>query len=277
MLEEYLPNMNLDKVFNLKELPDKLAQKRYDVLILDLLFPSGSSLDLLPDLCKEYPDLIVIIASGQSKIRVALNAMNAGANYYVVKDEGFESDLVVALRNADHQIRTRRNLERMISNIFDQSLYPMMVLKASDVGIEEVFRDFDHFPENLSNEDIFIEKIGLSLLVGIGQGAEYHTGIYQFPAAQSKSYSLIDFAFQLIDESATDPRLKTGYFHLVLFIPNSVKTLFPPINELESFYHDLTSTLNTASDLTGQHLAILKSDLFYELKEIARSRSKAQL
>ena len=56
-----------------------------DVVISDVLMPSGSGLDAMPDLLAERPSLPFIIMSAQNTLSTAMDATNNGAFDYLPK------------------------------------------------------------------------------------------------------------------------------------------------------------------------------------------------
>jgi DNA-binding response OmpR family regulator len=62
----------------------------YDLVILDLLLPQMSGLDVLRTLRAKRPDLPVVILSARSELRTKLEGFRLGANDYVSKPFSFE-------------------------------------------------------------------------------------------------------------------------------------------------------------------------------------------
>jgi two-component system, NarL family, response regulator NreC len=70
-----------------------------DVLVLDLNMPGRPSLEVLPELREGFPDTHVVVLTMQEDPAFAREAMQAGANAYVLK-EAADSELVEAVRQA---------------------------------------------------------------------------------------------------------------------------------------------------------------------------------
>lgn len=61
-----------------------------DLLLLDLWLPGRNGLDLLTDLRRDCPTLRVVVLTMHADIIVAVEAMNRGAQGYLLKDSGYE-------------------------------------------------------------------------------------------------------------------------------------------------------------------------------------------
>lgn len=67
------------------EVMDVLQSTAIDLLVLDISFPDGNPLNLLPVLRKKYPHLIILVFSGHEEEHYALRCINSGANGYLSK------------------------------------------------------------------------------------------------------------------------------------------------------------------------------------------------
>ncbi len=77
-----------------------LAQNPVDVLVTDLLMPTGNGIELIPALKARYPALAVLVLSGSDDPALVRQVMGAGADGYVTKTadkaELFDAILAVA-------------------------------------------------------------------------------------------------------------------------------------------------------------------------------------
>lgn len=73
-----------------------IKEKQYDVVLLDMVMPSMSGLDLLKEVTKNNlkRETIFIILSNQSETTDRSSAIEAGADGYIVKAESIPSDVV---------------------------------------------------------------------------------------------------------------------------------------------------------------------------------------
>ena len=68
-----------------------------DVILLDLVMPGQSGLDVIPTLLKERPDAKVLVLSMQDEPQYVRQAFAAGASGYVLK-EAADTEVVAAIR-----------------------------------------------------------------------------------------------------------------------------------------------------------------------------------
>jgi len=68
-----------------------------EVILLDVLMPDQSGLDVIPALLKENPDTKILVLSMQDDPHYVREALGAGASGYVLK-EAADSELVAAIR-----------------------------------------------------------------------------------------------------------------------------------------------------------------------------------
>ncbi len=82
---------------NTQEVIDQLNRLSVDVLVMDVGMPGRSGLELLPDVCREYPKLAVLILSQYPAEQIAVRAVRTGAAGYLTKESAPEQ-LVAAIR-----------------------------------------------------------------------------------------------------------------------------------------------------------------------------------
>ena len=68
-----------------------------DVILMDVVMPDGTGLDVLPQLTHEHPDAKVLLLSMQDDPRYVREAFAAGASGYVLK-EAADAEVVAAVR-----------------------------------------------------------------------------------------------------------------------------------------------------------------------------------
>ncbi len=77
----------------------KLAMKRFDVVLLDIRMPEMSGMEVLPTISAQYPDACVIMSTAVVDMKTALQALEKGACEYVTKPFDTE-DLVMRVERA---------------------------------------------------------------------------------------------------------------------------------------------------------------------------------
>jgi DNA-binding NtrC family response regulator len=98
-----------------------LKREAFPLVLLDIMMPGKSGLELLPEILFRYPDTGVVMMTGMTDTATAVKAMLEGALDYVIKPFNLddlitriEHDLAqrtLMLQNRDHQ----HNLERMVA------------------------------------------------------------------------------------------------------------------------------------------------------------------
>jgi len=79
---------------------ERLAQGQADVILLDLSLPDSEGLSTLRSICAQAPALPVVVMTSLDDETVAVGAMQAGAQDYLIKGELDHSSLVRAIRYA---------------------------------------------------------------------------------------------------------------------------------------------------------------------------------
>jgi two-component system response regulator HydG len=90
-----------------------LETRNIDLVLLDLRMPSVNGIDLLQDIKRRHPEILVVIMTGYASVHSAVQAMRAGAFDYVSKPFAFEELRLVLDRVAAHlKIATENRLLR---------------------------------------------------------------------------------------------------------------------------------------------------------------------
>ena len=76
----------VEQVGSIPELREALAARLPDVLVLDLNMPTGSSLEVIPELRRLYPKLPILVLSIHPEQHAGVKAILAGANGYLNKN-----------------------------------------------------------------------------------------------------------------------------------------------------------------------------------------------
>jgi two-component system invasion response regulator UvrY len=86
-----------DEVGNGNDALEKIREKEYDVLVLDISMPGKSGWDILGTIKEEKPELPVLILSMHPEDQYAIRMLRAGASGYVSK-ESVPDELITAIR-----------------------------------------------------------------------------------------------------------------------------------------------------------------------------------
>ncbi len=88
-----------------------LREEEVDVVLLDLMLPDRSGLDLLPDIKEFDPHLPVVVITAYSSVESAIEAMRRGAFHYVPKPFKNEEVLHLVRRAFERRMLLVENLE----------------------------------------------------------------------------------------------------------------------------------------------------------------------
>jgi DNA-binding NtrC family response regulator len=90
----------------------KLAEHDIDLVLLDVMMPSETGLEVLPKLRAAQPELIVVMMSGNATIETAVNATKAGAHDFIEKPLSGDK-LLLTVQNALAYARLRGENARL--------------------------------------------------------------------------------------------------------------------------------------------------------------------
>lgn len=127
---------NVQPFFDGEEILSAVKQQRPDVIILDINLPVKSGVTVLEETKILYPNVPVIIISGQGKVTTALEVMKLGAFDYLIKPIDLER-LEVLLRNAAKQSELYAQIEALRSASHE---FPYQEIIAKSEEMRKVFR-----------------------------------------------------------------------------------------------------------------------------------------
>lgn len=85
VIKELFMNVGIHMAGNFKETFKLLKEIKFDLLILDINFPDGKSINVLAEIKAIQPDLKILIFSAYSENIYAMRYLNAGASGYLSK------------------------------------------------------------------------------------------------------------------------------------------------------------------------------------------------
>jgi DNA-binding NarL/FixJ family response regulator len=94
----------VDEAASADEVLQRLEQGGIDLLLLDLLMPGCTDVDLIERIAAAHPKLPVLVLTMHADVHVARRALEAGAGGYLTKDVSPE-----LLLDAVHQVASGRN------------------------------------------------------------------------------------------------------------------------------------------------------------------------
>ena len=139
ILKDLYNGATVYQIESFSEIIKVLNSTTIDLLILDINFPDGSSLNLLPTLKKIQPDLKILIFSGYDEDIYAVRYLSAGANGYLNKSSSEEE--------IKHAIKTVMISGKYTSKNIQDKIMDSYILKKPSNPLEQ-----------LSNREIEIAK-----------------------------------------------------------------------------------------------------------------------
>jgi two-component system response regulator HydG len=97
---------------------EALEQKQPDLLLTDVMMPQKTGFDLLKEAQSRWPEVPVVLMTGQATIAAAVEAMQIGAYDYLVKPVDPQNTLIPAVRRAIERkklVERNRFLESQLS------------------------------------------------------------------------------------------------------------------------------------------------------------------
>jgi putative nucleotidyltransferase with HDIG domain len=104
-----------------------LEERRPDLLILDIMMPGKSGVDLLPEITASYPDIAVIMSTAVTDTHTAIHCMKRGAYDYIIKPFNLRDVILTVnqtlkrrglrLKNKEHQQHLEQRVEAQAKKI----------------------------------------------------------------------------------------------------------------------------------------------------------------
>ena len=113
LVEAGANKFNLEQVERIGEGVKRLGQDSFHVILLDLSLPDGNGLDTLTRVCTVAPHVPVLVLTGLDDEKLAIKAVQEGAQDYLVKGQMNSNLLVRALRYAIERKQAEEALEKV--------------------------------------------------------------------------------------------------------------------------------------------------------------------
>ncbi len=126
-----------------------------DLVLLDLMLPDISGVDLLKEIKQRSPEIPVIVLSAQARIEVAIETLKLGASDYFSKPVDFPK-LEGAIKNALRLASLTREVERLRENVETRVHFDNIIAQSGEM--QEVFK----LVNKVKNSDICVLILGES-------------------------------------------------------------------------------------------------------------------
>ncbi len=101
---------SIDVTHSIKETKEKLKEKDYDIIFLDVWLPDGEGLDLISFVKEQNPYTKIVMISGHANIPIAVKALKEGAFDFLEKPISTESILAV-IQKAEKELQKELELQ----------------------------------------------------------------------------------------------------------------------------------------------------------------------
>jgi ActR/RegA family two-component response regulator/anti-sigma regulatory factor (Ser/Thr protein kinase)/putative methionine-R-sulfoxide reductase with GAF domain len=109
----------------------KIKTEPIAIAIVDLHLPDGNGIDLMHDLRREFPKMTIIISTGHGTMQTAVDALNQGANAYLLKPYEPQA-LLAALRQATEKWRLENQNQLLLKQSRAENERVTALLQASE-------------------------------------------------------------------------------------------------------------------------------------------------
>jgi CheY-like chemotaxis protein len=130
-------NFEMVRAESLSEGLQQLSSNRYDVLLLDLTLPDSHGFNTFRKIQKSFPEISIVVLTGNDDEGLAVTAVQEGAQDYLVKGQ-FEGKLLVrSIRYAYERMRaekalrkanTLKNIQQLAAAISHEFSQPLQTL-----------------------------------------------------------------------------------------------------------------------------------------------------
>ncbi len=149
-----------------------LDRESIDVIVSDEKMPECSGVDFLAQVCREYPDIVRVLLTGNAQLDMAIRAINQGEIFRFLTKPCQEEDLHLTLRQAIQYRSLLSESYRLLETMKNQSDL-LDDLERKEPGItkvkrdasgaivlEDPFEDLDGFIRRMQSE---VHKVGKRL------------------------------------------------------------------------------------------------------------------
>ena len=157
-----------------KELFDRLKERRWDVLMLDISLPDQSGVEVLGQVRELYPDMPVLVLSVHDDVQYAMRTLEQGASAYLTK-ESAPQELITALKKvvSGGKYVSHALAEKLLLDFSSRSARPhhdklskrelqVLSLIASGKSVKEVGLELDLSVKTISTHRVrILKKMGM--------------------------------------------------------------------------------------------------------------------
>lgn len=138
---------------NSKELLNKLDDK-VDLLFFDFFLDETDGMSLFSSLKLKFPNLEIVVVSGQQDVEIAVALLQRGAFDYIVKNQEAKNRIIMNVQKLEKQLEMRSTISQLESEVNDKyHLHSLIVSR--DKSIEPVYNLINKAAKNNINVSIY--------------------------------------------------------------------------------------------------------------------------
>ncbi|MFN4299454.1 MAG: sigma-54-dependent transcriptional regulator [Thermaurantimonas sp.] len=168
------PDYEVELFTSGRELLENLYKKP-NVISLDYTLPDMSGANVLRDIKKQYPEIPVIIVSGQEDITTAVTLLKEGAYDYIVKDKDTKERIWNVVKHIRENAKLKDEIDRLREEVNQK--YDFSNIKGNSPAIKRVFK----LIEKASQSNITVSICGET-----GTGKELVAKVIHYNSARRK-------------------------------------------------------------------------------------------
>jgi two-component system, cell cycle sensor histidine kinase and response regulator CckA len=131
---------NVVNVERLAEAQQRLQVDLFDVILLDLLLPDSAGLDTFTTLHQQVPLIPIVVLTGMSDETLAMKAMQAGAQDYLIKGQVSGGDLLMrSIRYAIERKRVESTLQKREQELRSLTEHAPDIISRFDTDLKYLF------------------------------------------------------------------------------------------------------------------------------------------
>lgn len=154
----------LDRARSLDECLTACRGSQYDVVLLDLNMPGTNGIDTVRAVVTSVSDPAVVVVTGQNDRTLALQALQAGAQDYLVKHHINAHEICRSIRYAAGRKQSQDDLLRLREDFLSHVSHEIRTPLTAAVGALELLQDGDFGPLSETAVHLF-EIMGHNLLL----------------------------------------------------------------------------------------------------------------
>lgn len=146
---------------------------------------------------------------------------------------------------------------------------PLAIFHLTEQGPSVLYRDFEELSGSTLDKAELTHKINnlaANLIAATGSGHTYSEGCFDIKLDNYSNYRLFVTAIKRPNLKSIDPRIKTGYYQIVLFIPLELALILPSISKMESeLYNTVSREIKNSEDFKPTNINKLKEKLIQSI------------